>query len=263
MLNQIHPQAIIGKNVTIGKGNIISPLVIIEDDVVIEDNNIFDSSCHIKKNTKIGNQNKFHSFSVIGDDPQDISFQDRLTSVSIKDNNNFREGVTVHRASKGDETIIGSNCYLMANSHIAHDCILSDNIIIANNSLLAGHVIVAENVFISGNCAIHQFVRIGENVMIGGIAKVVDDIPPYMLVEGGSIATYRSVNYIGLSRKGVATKEINLIKNYYKDFYQLKGNTEEKISFLKKEDRYQNNSFIEKINLFIQQDRKRNLIKSL
>ena len=187
---------------------------------------------------------------------------DRETFVVIKDDNIFREGATVHRASKNDETVIHSNCYFMANSHVAHDCLIKDRVIIANNSLLAGHVTVNEDVFISGNCAVHQFVRIGEETMIGGLAKVVDDVPPYMLIEGGSLATYRSVNYIGLNRKGVANKEINVIKKYYNLFYQLKGTYQEKISTLQKKQQYHDNQYIEKINSFILAESKRNLIKS-
>lgn len=259
MSNQIHPQAIVGKNVVIGKNNIISAFVILEDNVVVGNNNYFHSSCQIKKNTQIGNDNIFHSFCVIGDNPQDISFQEKKTCVTINNNNVFREGVTVHRATK-KETVIDSNCYLMVNSHIAHDCIVKEGVIIANNSLLAGHVSVDAKVFISGNCAVHQFVSIGEGVMIGGLAKVVDDVPPYVLVEGGGNAHYRGLNLVGLKRNGVSRQEIFLIKNYYNDFFQQKKNYSQKIATLQQQEKYQNNFYIEKINSFILKERKRNLV---
>ena len=150
----IHPQARLDTTVQVG------PYAVIDAGVELGAHCIVGPHVYLTGVTKIGSHNKFHAGCVIGDAPQDLKYKDDPTRLRIPGNHNvFREHFTVHRSAKvGEETIIGSNNFLMAHCHVGHNCRLGDHIIIANGALLAGHVEVQDRAFISGNCLIHQFV---------------------------------------------------------------------------------------------------------
>ena len=210
----ISPDSNIHPSVTIG------PFSIIERDVEILDNSVIMNNVTIKKGTRIGKNNAIHANAVIGDLPQDLTFDEKVSSgVRIGNNNVIRESVTIHRATKvGAYTQMGDNNYLMACSHLAHDCLVHDHVIIANNSLVAGHCEIFDHAFISGNCAVHQGTRVGKLAMIGGLTRLNVDAPPFSLTYG-SEARFEGLNLVGLRRMKMSSDEIKKIKAFYQLYY--------------------------------------------
>ena len=210
----IHDTAIVSKNANISETSNIGPFCIIGDGVTIGEKNNLISNVSITGNTNIDDNNIFYPFCSIGTDPQDLKYNNEKSFLKIGSNNKFREYVTVNPGTSGGglNTIIGNNCLFMVSSHIAHDCIIKSNVILANNATLAGHVEINNNAIIGGNSAIHQFVRIGKYAMIGGMSGVEKDIIPYGLYTGIR-ENLKSLNLIGLKRKGLTSNAINEIKN--------------------------------------------------
>ena len=210
----IHPSAIVSKHAEIHETSKIGPFCVIGDGVKIGNNNNLISHVSIVGNTNIENNNIFYPFCSIGSDPQDLKFNKEKSYLKIGSNNKFRENVTVNPGTSGGglNTIIADNCLFMVGSHVAHDCIIKSNVILANNATLAGHVEIDDNAILGGNSAIHQFVRIGKHAMIGGMSGVEKDIIPYGLYTGIR-ENLKSLNLIGLKRKGLTSNLINKIKN--------------------------------------------------
>ncbi len=209
----IHQTAVISKSAVIHETTNIGPFCIIGDGVNIGKNNNLISHVSITGNTDIKHNNVFYPFNSIGSEPQDLKFNNEKSFLKIGSNNKFRENVTVNPGTSGGglNTSIGDNCLFMVGSHIAHDCKIKSNVILANNATLAGHVEIDNNAIIGGNSAIHQFVRIGKYAMIGGMSGVEKDIIPYGLYMGIR-ESLKSLNLIGLKRKGLTPNLINEIK---------------------------------------------------
>jgi len=210
----IHPSAVIAKNAEIHETTYIGPFCIIGDGVKIGENNNLISHVSIVGDTNIENSNTFYPFCSIGSEPQDLKYNKEKSYLKIGSNNKFRENVTVNPGTSGGglNTIISNNCLFMVGAHVAHDCIIKSNVILANNATLAGHVEIDHNAILGGNSAIHQFVRIGKYAMIGGMSGVEKDIIPYGLYTGIR-ENLKSLNLIGLKRKGLTSNAINEIKN--------------------------------------------------
>ena len=221
----IHPSSVVSKDVEIHEATKIGPFCIIGNGVKIGKNNNLISHVSINGNTSIENNNTFYPFSSIGSEPQDLKYNQEKSYLKIGSNNKFRENVTVNPGTSGGglNTIIADNCLFMVGSHIAHDCQIKSNVILANNATLAGHVEIDNNAIIGGNSAIHQYVRIGKYAMIGGMSGVEKDIIPYGLYTGIR-ENLKSLNLIGLKRKGLTTDVINEIKNLVKIIFD-KNNT--------------------------------------
>ncbi|MDR0798448.1 MAG: acyl-ACP--UDP-N-acetylglucosamine O-acyltransferase [Dysgonamonadaceae bacterium] len=213
-LSFIHPDAVIGENVTIG------PFVTIDQNVVIGDNTFIYSNAVILEGARIGKNCRIFPGAVISGIPQDLKFQGETTTCEIGDNTTIRECATINRgtAAKG-RTVIGNDCLLMAYSHIAHDCILKDNVIIGNASQLAGEVEVDDHAILSGGSLVHQFSRIGKHVMIQGGSRMGKDIPPY-IIAGREPITYSGINIVGLKRRGFSGEQISAIQEIYRIVYQ-------------------------------------------
>ena len=210
----IHPTAIVSNKSDIDTSTNIGPFCVIGDNVKIGKNNNIISHVSITGFTTIKDNNSFFPFSSIGAQPQDLKYNNEKSYLEIGSNNRFRENVTVNPGTVGGglKTIIKDNCLFMVGSHIAHDCKINSNVILANNATLAGHVEIDENAILGGNSAIHQFVRIGKYAMIGGMSGVEKDIIPYGLYTGIR-ENLKSLNLIGLKRKGLTSNAINEIKN--------------------------------------------------
>src|SRR5574344_1584977 len=215
----IHPNAQIGKNV------IIDPFAFIDENVVIGDNTHIFSHATIFSGARIGKNCRVFPGAVVGAIPQDLKFNGEETTAEIGDNTTIRECATVNRgtASKG-KTVIGSNCLIMAYSHIAHDCNLGNNIIIGNASQIAGEVIMDDFAILSGGSLVHQFTRIGAHVMIQGGSRLGKDIPPY-IVAGREPICYAGINIVGLKRRGFPIEQIDEIQNIYRVLYMSGLNT--------------------------------------
>jgi UDP-N-acetylglucosamine acyltransferase len=167
--------------------------------------------------TTIGERNQLHSFSCIGTPPQDVGYKNEETYLIVGNDNVIREFATVHRATtKADrKTEIGNKNYLMAYSHVAHDCKLGNSIIMANSAGLGGHITIEDYAILGGIVGVHQYVRIGAYSMIGGQSAVVQDIPPYVSAAGNRAQLY-GLNTIGLKRRGFSDAVISNLKKAYK-----------------------------------------------
>jgi UDP-N-acetylglucosamine acyltransferase len=234
-MNKIHPTAIVSPLAKLGSNNIIGPYVIIEDEVTIGSNNTIGPHAVLMGNTTIGDDNKIHSGAIIGDLPQDLSFKGQESYLIIRNNNQIREHVTIHRGSKHlSKTSIGDNNLFMTASHIAHDCEVKNNVIIASGSLVSGYVKIEDNAFVSGNVVIHQFCRIGKLSMIGGGSRINMDIPPYMSAVGHS-ASIQTINLVGLRRANISLESRNDIKKAFKYLYRSHLSVSSALELIKNE----------------------------
>ena len=215
----IHPSAVVDTAAEIDPSVEVGPFTVIQGPVCIRGGTRISSHAYITGSTEIGSNCDIHSFTTIGDLPQDREFSGEESYCQIGDGVVVREGVSIHRGTApGSSTIVGRGCFLMANSHVAHNCTLGEDVVLANGAILAGHVQVGDRAFISGNVAIHQFVRIGELAMLGGLAKVVMDIPPFFTVgrEGTCVGT----NVVGLQRAGFSAEERTEVHNAFRLLYR-------------------------------------------
>ena len=221
----IHPTAVISETATIGENVTIGPFCMVDDNVTIGDGCVLKSHVVVRGPTRIGKNNKFYQFSSIGEDCQDKKYAGEPTELVIGDDNEFREGVTVHRGTVQDNgiTIIGSRCLFMANAHIAHDCVLGDDIIVANNVAVAGHVHIDDFVIVGGAVGIHQFCKVGAHAFLGAGGIILRDVPPFVMVSGQKNIP-QGINSEGLKRRGFDKTEVMAIKRAYKAIYR-EGNT--------------------------------------
>lgn len=194
---------LVGPHVTIGAGTTIAP------------------NCVIQGHSTIGRNNRIHSFASIGGPPQDKKYAGEPTRLEIGDGNTIREYTTINTGTVQDTgvTRVGSNNWLMAYVHIAHDCVVGDNTIFANNAQLAGHVIVGDWVILGGMTGVHQFVKIGPHAMTAGGTILVQDVPPYVM-GAGNPASARGMNVEGLRRRGFSPDAIAALRRAYKTLYR-------------------------------------------
>jgi UDP-N-acetylglucosamine acyltransferase len=190
--------------------------VVIEAETGIGEGSEIRAHAVIKRFTNLGPGNTVHEGAVLGGEPQDLGFVDCKSYLRIGANNRIREGVTIHRGTQPEsETTIGSNCFIMANAHVAHNCRLGDEVIIANNVALAGYVDIHDRVFISGGVVVHQFCRIGRLAMIGGNSKIVQDCLPFVITDGVPGRAH-GLNIVGLRRAGLKSSELQSLKQAYR-----------------------------------------------
>jgi len=215
---EVGPYSIIRQNVSIGAGTVIGSHVIIEPYVTIG------QDCHIFQH------------AAIGATPQSLKFKGEKTDVKIGRGTIIREFVTVHRGTEfgGGLTEVGEENFLMAYTHIAHDCITGKKVIFANNATLAGHIVVGDNATIGGLVAIHQFVRIGDYAYVGGKSAVVKDIPPYVIASGDR-AKLHGLNSVGLKRHGFSQETLSLLKKAYRIIFRIGITLNEAIERVKAE----------------------------
>jgi UDP-N-acetylglucosamine acyltransferase len=222
----IHPTAIVHPQAKIHPGVKIGAYAVIDADVELGADCVVGPHVYLTGVTRIGNGNQFHAGCVIGDAPQDLKYSGAPTRVRIGVRNVFREHVTVHRATKADgETVIGSNNFLMAGAHVAHNCIVGNDVIIANGAMLGGHAEVQDRAFISGNCLVHQFCRVGTLAMMQGGAAISQDLPPFTVVH--NVNELCGLNTVGLRRAGLAADERLELKRLYRALFRSGKNLRE------------------------------------
>lgn len=213
----IHPQARVDSTVAVG------PYAVIDAGVTLGAECVVGPHVHLTGQTTIGAKNVFHASCVIGDAPQDLKYKNEPTRLVIGSGNVFRECVTVNRSNKPEEdTVIGSNCYLMATSHVGHNSVVGDHVIIANGTSLGGHVVVGDRAFISGNCLIHQFVRVGTLALMQGGAAISKDLPPFTIARGPNGIC--GLNIVGLRRAGFSAAERLELKQIYHRLFRSDEN---------------------------------------
>ena len=216
----IHPTAIVHPQAQIGSGCEIGPYCVIGENVVLGDGCKLHSHVVIDGHTKLGRENEIFPFASIGLKSQDLKWKGGVTRAEIGDGNTFREYVTIHSATgDGEVTRVGSHNYILAYCHIAHNVTLGSHVIMSNVATLGGHVTVEDHAVFGGLAAVHQFCRIGKMSMIGGCSKIVQDVPPFMIVDGNPGET-RTINKVGLERHGVSEEAQNALRHAYKILFR-------------------------------------------
>jgi UDP-N-acetylglucosamine acyltransferase len=220
---EIAATALVSTGASLAEGVRIGPNCQISAGARIGRGTVLDNNVTIIGDVTIGERNRIHPNAVIGGEPQDVSYRGGATRVVIGDDNVIREGVTINRASEKEagETVIGSGNFLMACSHVAHDCRIDDHVTIANGTLLGGHVRVHSHASISGAVAVHHWATIGRYAFIAGLSRVLQDVPPFMLCEGMP-ARPRCVNLIALRRGGFADTAIEAITETHRLLFRAK-----------------------------------------
>jgi len=202
----------------------IHPTATVEPGAQLGDGCVVHAGAIVKSGAVLGERVVVHPYAVVGGDPQMIRFDPATPSgVRVGAGTVVREFVTINRSSeRGGHTAVGSNCLLMACSHVAHDARVGDHVVIANAVLLAGHVVVGNHAVLGGGSAYHQFTRIGEGAIIGGLSRITMDIPPFvMAAERDEVA---GLNLVGLKRRGVPRETIHELKEAFRLVYGRPGN---------------------------------------
>ncbi|HXC98431.1 MAG TPA: acyl-ACP--UDP-N-acetylglucosamine O-acyltransferase [Verrucomicrobiae bacterium] len=218
--SMIHSTAVIHPRAEIGADCHIGPYCVIGEHVALGRGSRLHSHVVIDGYTRIGEENEIFPFVSIGLKTQDLKWKGGLTRTVIGDHNIIREFVTIHSAtSDGDATTIGNHNVLLAYSHVAHDVTIGDQVVMSNVGTLAGHVTVEDHAIVGGLAAVHQFCRIGKLSMIGGCSKVVQDVLPFMIVDGNPGVT-RTINKVGLERGGVPEETQSALRQAYKILFR-------------------------------------------
>lgn len=226
----IDPAARLGSNVSVG------PFSIIEADVELGDGTRIGPHVVIRSGTRMGRNNRVFQFASIGEDPQDKKYAGEPTRLEIGDDNTFREYCTVNRGTAQDAgvTRIGNRNWLMAYTHVAHDCTIGDEVILANAATLAGHVDVGDFAILGGFAGVHQFCQIGAHAFIGNNCGITRDVPPFVLI-GGPPSAPRGINSEGLKRRGFSASQLRNIRSAYKTVYRSDLRLEEAIKVLEQD----------------------------
>ncbi|WDI40179.1 acyl-ACP--UDP-N-acetylglucosamine O-acyltransferase [Bremerella sp. P1] len=234
-MTQIHPSAIVHASAEIGENVTIGPFCVVEENTKVGDGCELNSFVSIKEGTTLGANNKVHEHAVIGGPPQHLRAGADLGDVIIGTGNVIREFTTIHRGlAPGKNTVIGDNNLLMVQSHVGHDTIIGNNTIITNNVMLGGHVVIEDRAYVSGAVAVHQFCRIGRNAMVGGQAHVVQDVAPYVTVDGCSSLVV-GLNIIGLKRSGFTPEQLSELKRAYRIIFRSNLTNREALDRVRRE----------------------------
>ena len=220
--NEIHPSASIADDVVLGDGNKIGPGVIVESGCTIGSENVFWPNCYLGPGTTLGDRNKVHMGAILGHEPQDRDFDNAPSYTVIGSDNIFRECCSVHRGTgEGTKTVIGDNCFLMAYSHLAHNCKVGNGVILVNTAGVAGHCEIHDNAQLSGLTALHQFTRVGRLAFLSALSGTNKDLPPFCIGYGRP-AVVVAVNRVGLKRAGFSQEERRQVKEAYKLIFRSK-----------------------------------------
>lgn len=217
---QIHPTAVVDSRAELGRDVEIGPWCLVEAGATIGDGCRLEARAIIKGRATLGCYNEIGEGAVIGGKAQHVHVNDPGGTLTIGSYNRIRENVTIHRGWSNDgATTIGDHNMFMVGSHVGHDCRVGSHCILVNHVLLGGHVQVEDRACLGGAAAVHQFCRIGRLVMVGGLAKVTQDVPPYVMVEGGHTQVI-GLNKIGLKRNGYTAEQILQLKEAYRVIYR-------------------------------------------
>jgi len=228
-LAYVHPGAKIANNV------VIEPFVTISNNVIIGEGSWIGSNVTIMEGARIGKNCNIYPGAVISAPPQDLKYSGEETLTIVGDNTTIRECVTINRGTTDRmQTSIGSNCLIMAYSHIAHDCKVGNYCVFSNNSTLAGHITIGDYVILAGMTAIHQFCSVGDHAFISGGSLVRKDVPPYVKAAREPLS-YVGINSVGLRRRGFSAEKIREIQDIYRTLYQKNYNTTQAAEILEAE----------------------------
>lgn len=217
----IHPTAILEPGAQLGVDVRIGPYAYVAATARLGDGCVLGPHAVVLEHTTLGARCRVHSGAVLGDLPQDLSFKNEPSFVVTGDDCVFREGATVHRGTKpGTTTRLGNHVFMMANSHVAHNCEVGDRVIMANDVLLGGYVIVGERCFFGGSSAVHQFCHVGRFAMVGGLSAITKDLPPFCSSPNCTVSEVMGLNIVGLRRAGFTAEQRAQIKQAFNLLYR-------------------------------------------
>jgi UDP-N-acetylglucosamine acyltransferase len=233
---KIHPSAVVSSNAELADGVEIGPYSTVGDHVAIGRDTAIGAHVVIEGHTRIGERNRIYPFSSIGTPPQDIGYHNEDTRLIMGNDNTVREYVTINRATTKEawETVIGSNNYLMAYAHVAHDCRLADHVILTNGATLGGHTHIEEYAILGAFLAVQQFVRIGAHAYLGAKSGIDRDVPPFMITAGPRAKLY-GINQKGLIRRGFSQESIDILKKAYSIIWRENRSFRDGIAQVKKD----------------------------
>jgi UDP-N-acetylglucosamine acyltransferase len=216
---RIHPTALIAPEADLGEQVEVGPFVVVEGAVRVGDGCVLHPGAHLIGPLFMGRGNIVFNHAVLGERPQHLKYDNEPTRVEIGDHNIFREHVTIHRGTTQSwATRIGSHNFLMANSHVAHDCTVGDHCLFANGALVGGHCSIEDQVYLSGNSAVHQFVHVGRLALLSGISGTTKDLPPFMIGQRTNWVV--GVNVVGMRRAGIPTAHIDAVRRAFHLLYR-------------------------------------------
>jgi UDP-N-acetylglucosamine acyltransferase len=218
---RVHASAIVDARAELADDVQVGPFTLIGPDVTIAAGTSIQSHVVITGRTRIGRDNKIFSFCTLGEIPQDKKYAGEPTELMIGDGNTIREFTSLNTgtAQGGGVTRVGSNNWIMAYVHVAHDCVIGDHTVFANLTQLAGHVTVGDWAILGGMCGVHQFVRIGSHAMCGGGSTLVQDVPPFVLCRGSPAQPF-AINVEGLQRRGFDEATVSALKRAYRTIFR-------------------------------------------
>jgi UDP-N-acetylglucosamine acyltransferase len=233
----VHPSAIVSSKACLDLGVWVGPRSIIGENVTIGKNTRIDAQVYIDDHTEIGAECRFWPFVSVGTEPQDLTYDAQDTAVKIGDKNIFREFITINRgtAKGGGITVIGSDNYFMAYSHVAHDCDVGSGTVFMHGATLGGHVSVGDFATVGAMGGVHQFCRIGKFAFIGGKSTLTQDVLPFCRVAGERPTQLYGLNTIGLRRKGFSRDRIKALKEMFKIIFYSDLNTSHALSRIEEE----------------------------
>jgi UDP-N-acetylglucosamine acyltransferase len=219
---EIHPTAVVSPRASFAEDVSVGPYAVIEEDVRLGAGCVIGAHAVVKRFTTLGERNRVYEHATLGGEPQDVKFRGEPSELRIGDDNLIREYATLHRASgEGALTRVGSRNFFMVGTHVAHNCEVGDDNVFANGVALAGHVVVEDHAFLASNVGAHQFVRFGRYAMVGGKAKVVQDVLPFFTTDGNP-ARVRGLNTIGLRRGGFSPGARAALKRAYQMLFRAR-----------------------------------------
>ena len=235
-ITNIHPSAVVSPHAQIGRDCYIGPYAVVGDEVVLGDAVRLESHCVIEGRTHIGDETHVFPFVSIGLASQDLKYRGEPSQTRIGRRCSVREFVTIHRGTEGGgmQTVVGDDCLIMAQAHIAHDCIIGDHVIMANGATLAGHVEVEEGANIGAYSGVHQFCRVGREAYIGGYSVVVKDALPYALTVGNHARCY-GLNIRLMKRRGYKRATIKTLHHAFHLLLSSRLNTSQALDAIRDE----------------------------
>ncbi len=224
MSRQIHPTAIVEPGAELGDDVVVGAYAYVGGRAVIGAGTVLHHHANVEGRTTIGRKCEIFPFACVGTKTHDLKYKGGEPGLVVGDRNVFREYVSVHGATnETDCTSMGHDNVMLAYSHIAHDCVVGNHLVMSAQSALAGHVIVEDHVNIGWGTGVHQFCRIGAYAMLGGMSKIVQDVPPFIIADGNP-AIARSINKVGLERLGFSSERLEAVKQVFRIFYRAGHN---------------------------------------
>jgi len=232
---EVHPTALVDPSAELAPGVVVGPYSIIGPNVRLGARTRIGSHVLIERDTTVGEECTVHQGAVLGTDPQDLKYMGEPTTLVVGDRTVIREYATLNRGTiASGVTRVGSDCMLMAYTHVAHDCHLGNHVILSNAVNMAGHVSIGDWAIVGGLTPIHQFVRIGAHAFVGGATRVAKDVPPYVKVAGSPMELY-GLNSVGLARRGFPEEVRRELKRAYRLFFASNHNVAQALARAREE----------------------------